>query len=454
MTGLNHNIRHTHGFQDLRVEGALPDGLRGTLYRVGPGLVKKFGQKVHPFLADGLITAVDISAQPQGACELVKSEKYLEEERLGRDLYSPNASRLRRLYNGLTGKVKNTGNTNVLPWQGRLFALMEQGQPVEFDTTNLTTLGSRDLGIIQGSFSAHPHRVERLKTTFNFGISKRDIIVYALPDHGEISVLCRFQAPWASLIHDFCVTDRHVLFFIDPGKLVIWRAILGGKDFSKYFYWDETASSTIIVIPLNAPEDQTRIEVDPFRVWHFANAFERGNEIIVDAFRHENIDIMKSPTQAPEPGQIADPELFRFSINPGSKKFGSEKLAEGASEFPVVNPHFAGAEHRYIWMQIYKDAGGNEGFGRYDLKTGERLRYEVPDGHFTSEAMFVPRDDNGGDEASGWVLQMTKDGAADCSFLGIYDAARIGDPPVAKLWFDQAIPATFHGSFVPAAGSK
>ena len=455
MTGLNHNIRRTHGFENLTVEGELPDGLRGTLYRVGPGLVDKFGRKVHPFLADGLITAVDIGARPRGACELVKSEKYLQEERLGRDLYSPNAPALRRIYNGLTGQVKNTGNTNVLSWQGRLFALMEQGQPVEFDAAGLATLGSRDLGVIRGSFSAHPHRVERLKTTFNFGIHRRDIVVYALPDRGAISVLCRFRAPWASLIHDFCVTDRHVLFFIDPGKLVVWRAILGGKDFSRYFHWDETAASTIVVIPLNAPEDQIWIEVDPFRVWHFANAFERGGEIIVDAFRHENIDIMKSPTQAPEPGQIADPELYRFRIDPAAGSFRGEQLAQGASEFPVVNPHFTGAEHRYIWMQIYKDGGGNEGFGRYDLKTGERLRYEAPEGHFTSEAMFVPRDGDGsggGDEAAGWILQLTRDDAAERSYLGIFDAARIGEPPLAKLWFDQAIPATFHGSFVADGG--
>lgn len=111
--------------------------------------------------------------------------------------------------------MKNTGNTHVLAWQDKLYALMEQGQPVEFDAGNLRTIGSNDLGVVKGSFSAHPHRVPALQTTFNFGIHRGDIVVYALPDHGDIRVLCRFKAPWASLIHDFCVTRKHLLSFID-----------------------------------------------------------------------------------------------------------------------------------------------------------------------------------------------------------------------------------------------
>ena len=446
MNDLNHNIDREHGFESLRVEGRVPDSLRGTLYRVGPGLVERFGHAVHPFLADGLITAVDIGETPRGACALVKSERFIEEERAGRALYSPEASLPRRVYNGLTGKVKNTGNTHVLAWQDRLYALMEQGQPVEFDRDNLHSIGSRDLGIIKGSFSAHPHRVPALATTFNFGIHRGNIVVYALPDHGDIYVLCRFKAPWASLIHDFCVTEKHMLFFIDPGKLVLWRALLGTRDFSKYFYWDESESTTIITIPLNDPEHQTRIEVDPFRIWHFANAYEEGEQIVIDAFRHNNIDVIIAPT-TPGP-KIPEPKLFRYRINPARGSFAGEKLLDDNSEFPIVNPKLIGTRHRYVWMQSYRDAKGNEGFAQFDTRTQRVKRYFAPDGHLVSEPVFVA---GGEEETEGWILQLTQDTGVKKSYLGVFESHSMEEGPVAKLWFDQGIPATFHGTFVQTA---
>jgi len=444
MAGLNHNAQRTHGFENLTVEGSIPAELRGTLYRVGPGLVERFARSVHPFLADGLITAVKIADQPVGASDLVRSEKFLEEDRAGHALYDYNAPFHRRLYNGVTRTVKNTGNTHVLSWQNRVFALMEQGQPVEFDAKDLSTIGSTDLDILNGSFSAHPHRVEARKTTYNFGINGRHVEVYALPDSGQIRLLCRFRPPWASLIHDFIVTDRHLLFFIDPGKLVVWRALLGMRDFTKYFQWDEEESSTIVVIPIDNPDQVTRIEVDPFRVWHFANAYEVGDEILVDAFRHRNIDVLNSPTELTN--DIPQPELYRFRIKPGSKQFADEKLGSVPSEFPSVNPQVVGAEHHHIWMQTYADAEGTEGFARFDIGTGRYSRYFAPEGHLTSEPMFVP---DGTDEATGWVLQLTKDAERNQSYLAIHDAQTVGAEPQARLWFNQAIPATFHGIFVP-----
>ena len=444
MPDMNHNIDRTHGFEPLTVEGALPNALRGTLYRVGPGLVQRFGHEVHPFLADGLITAVEVSSTPKGACEMVRSDRFTEEEAAGKPLYSPEASLPRRVMNGLTGKIKNTGNTNILAWQDKLYALMEQGQPVEFDSENLDTVGTNDLGVIKGSFSAHPHRVPALKTTFNFGIHRKDIIIYALPDSGKIRVLAKVEAPWASLIHDFCVTKKHALFFIDPSKMVLWRAMLGTKDFSKYFYWDKNESSTIIIVPLDAPENQTRIEVDPFRVWHFANAYERGGEIVVDAFRHKNIDVITAPTTADS--RIPEPKLFRFTLNPAKGQMKAEQLMELNCEFPIVNPAYIGTVHDTVWMQSYDDRHGTQGITRFDVETTTTRRYFAPTDHLVSEPMYVH---GGAAEDDGWLLQLTQDVAEKKSYLGVFNAHSFEDGPVAKLWFDQRIPATFHGIFLP-----
>lgn len=95
MNTLNHNLRQIHGFKTLRVEGQIPNQLRGTLYRTGPGMVERFGKKVHPFLADGAITAIQLEQQPKGACNIVKTNKFKEEEVAQQSLYDMNADAAR-----------------------------------------------------------------------------------------------------------------------------------------------------------------------------------------------------------------------------------------------------------------------------------------------------------------------------------------------------------------------
>lgn len=443
MPTLNHNLKQTHSFKPLRVEGKIPYQLRGTLYRTGPGLIERFGKKIHPFLADGSITAIQLKDKPEGACNIVKTDKFMKEEAIQKSLYDVNASPLQRLYNGLTRNIKNTGNTNILAWNEKLFALMEQGKPVEFNPVNLETIGTNNLGLIQGSFSAHPHRVDSLNTTFNFGINGKDIEVFSLHDNGEINIISRFKAPWAGIIHDFIVTEKHIVFFIDPAKLITWRAMLGLKDFSKYFYWDEQESTQVVVIPLNDPSNQTTIEIDPFRVWHFANAYDEGNTIIVDAFKHKNIDVLIKPTELDS--DIPAPKLCRFIVSLNDKEVAEEKMPTSISEFPIVNPNYIGKKHRYIWTQTYYDEYGNEGFARYDTKTQKQERWCAPNNHLVSEAIFVPKNDK---EQNGWILQLIQDTDIEQSYLGVFDASNIGDDPLARIWFDHPIPATFHGTFV------
>ncbi|MDO9049735.1 MAG: carotenoid oxygenase family protein [Methylobacter sp.] len=447
---LNHSVTRTHAFETLTVDGTLPTTLRGTLFRAGPGLLERFGRTVaHPFEADGAITAVRIGDGVQGACRIVEAEEYRLEEKLGKSLYGSTASPFARLHNGLTQTFKNTGNTNVLAWQGRCFALVESGKPVEMDVLNLDTKNATDLGVIQGAFSAHPHRVEALKTTFNFGLRGKHIDLYALPDTGSARWLGSFEAPWISMVHDFIATDRHLIFFIGPAKLVAWRAMLGLKDFTKYFRWDNRAGTMIVIVPLADPAHPMKFEVDAFWVWHFVNAFEDGEDIMVDAIRHDDFSVFASPVDL-NANVSGEPALWRFRLSPKQGGFSGEPLRPFPCEFPSVHPRYVGAEHRTIWLQTYTKADGTEGagVGRFDTQTRQTQYWHSPEGHLGSEPVFVPEH---GDAPEGWLLQLLQDPEAKRSYLAVLDSERLDAGPVAKVWFNQAIPMTFHGVFVPKA---
>jgi len=88
---------------------------------------------------------------------------------------------------------------------------------------------------------------------------------------------------------------------------------------------------------------------------------------------------------------------------------------------------------------------GNGGFARIDTETQETQRWYAPDQHQLSEPLFVAKGHN---EEEGWILQLTQDTVNKQSYLAIIDSQKMDEPAIAKLWFDQAIPMTFHGVFV------
>src|SRR5688500_4349045 len=121
------DLPREHGFEPLEIEGTLPAELRGTLYRNGPGQFGLHGTRYsHPFEGDGAVTAVRLdNGRAFGASKVTESTGLREERAAGRILYGLKAPWLRRVSNMMRNRQKNTANTSVMMWQGRLYALME-----------------------------------------------------------------------------------------------------------------------------------------------------------------------------------------------------------------------------------------------------------------------------------------------------------------------------------------
>lgn len=75
--------------------------------------------------------------------------RFLAERREGRILFRGTFATQRAggpAANALDLHVKNTSNTNVVHWGGRLWSLFEAGQPYRLDPASLSTLGLDTLG--------------------------------------------------------------------------------------------------------------------------------------------------------------------------------------------------------------------------------------------------------------------------------------------------------------------
>ncbi len=436
------SLDREHDFEDLRIEGVLPTNLQGTLYRAGPFLYESFGQPYsHPFEADGGIVAARVGGgEAKGATRIVQSKGLREERAAGSPLYGSAAPWFKRIASAWRQTVKNTANTSILSWQGRLFGLMEAATPTEIDPATLETLGDTDLdGVIPQGFSAHPRRCPSRKSIFNLGLSygrQNTLDLFGLPEKGPARRVASVELPYATLVHDFAITDKHAIFLISPAVLQLWRAILQVGGFADLFRWEPERGSELIVVPLDATSKARRIQVDAFWVWHFANAFEERGDIVFDMCRYKDLNSL----DAIGGNELACPSaLVRGRI--AENRFTTEVLTTDLQEFPSASPVMLTKENRHTWMQ------GSHGLGRFDHDRGEQDLWNSPDEQLVSEPVFVPCP-NAVHEGEGWVLSLIFDGPADRSFVGVFDAMNMAEGPRAKLWFDQRIPLTFHGQFV------
>jgi all-trans-8'-apo-beta-carotenal 15,15'-oxygenase len=446
------NLPREHGFEPLEVEGKLPADLRGTLYRNGPGQFGQFGQRyTHPFEGDGAVTAVQLmGGKALGASRITQSTGLVEERTAGKLLYGLSVSWPRRMTNLLRGRRKNTANTNVMMWQGRLYALMEGAVPTEIDTQTLLTRGETTFdGTIVSMFSAHPHRVASRRATYNFGLEYGRVArlhTYELPDVGAARHLGAVELRGAPMLHDFIATDTHLVFFVSPTAVDLKKMFLQRGTFTDLFQWKPAMGTEIICVPIDRPHEPVRFTTDAFYQWHFTNAFDRGRQLVVDYVRYPSFETFYEIGRFATGGgtrALSESHAHRAVIDLDAKTFRSEPLLDRACEFPTVAGGVEGREHAvsYLSLDSLKAIG--------KLTAQGLVEHAVPDTQRISEPVFVPRH-NSRDEDDGYLLALSHDGATDRAFVSIYDAARIPDGPVARVWFDHQIPITFHGTFAPA----
>jgi all-trans-8'-apo-beta-carotenal 15,15'-oxygenase len=453
---LRQNLRRPHAFEPLEVEGEVPEDLRGTLFRVGPGLFDRFGVSVaHPFEADGAITAVRFGAKVEGATRVIESAGYREEQAAGRRLYGTGAGRLRNVVSNFRRRSKNTANTSVWLRQGQLHALMEGGRPTRIDPDSLDTLGEQDFdGVVRSTFSAHPHRVAALETSFNFGVRygrEHALDVYASPDRGSVRRLTSVTMPWPALVHDFIATEKYLLFVICPVRIVIWRALLGTADFERLLEWVPRLGAQLVIVPIAEPEAVLRIPCDPFWVWHFANAFEQGDELVVDLCRYADFGTLAAIRTGRDESPVPESKpstLHRTRIDRRRRRVTSEQRHPAPAEFPRVHPRLEGSPHRFAFMLGQEDE--RDCIRVLEVETGVASHWLPERPTSLSEPIPVERRDRAGDERGVWLLTLGLDDARERSFVAVLDGLDLERGPVARVWFDQPIPLTFHGLFAPA----
>lgn len=455
------------------IEGEIPSELNGTLFRNGPGLLDINGQNIHhPFDGDGMISRITFkNGRAHFRNRFVRTEAYIEEQKAGKILYRGVFGTQKPggwVANIFNFDLKNIANTNIIYWGGKLLALWEAAEPHKLDPQSLETLGKEyfDGVLSKGeAFAAHPRFDPSCKEDngapclVNFSIKpglSTTITIFELDTTGKIVRKNAHSVPGFAFIHDFAITPNYCIFFQNPVSFNPIPFALGIRGAGECINFQQNKPTKAIVIPRVAKgENQKKVQILETQsgfVFHHANAFEKGSEIVLDSICYENLpqvepesDFRNTDFEALKPGQ-----LWRFHLNLENNTVRRELIESRSSEFPCVHPEKVGRNYRYLYMGAADAASGNaplQAFEKVDLETGEKQLWSAAPSGFASEPIFVPRTCNG-DEDDGWVLGLVYDATHHRSDVVILDAKDLNKPPVAKLHLKHHIPYGLHGNFV------
>jgi all-trans-8'-apo-beta-carotenal 15,15'-oxygenase len=462
------------------VEGEIPLALTGTLFRNGPGLLDVQGHRIHhPFDGDGMVCAIAFrNGRAHFRNRYIQTEGYLAEQAAGKILYRGVFGTAKPggwLANLFDLKLKNIANTNVIYWGGKLLALWEAAAPHRLDPKTLDTIGLDYLdGVLQpgDAFGAHPwvdpasQFDDGAPCLLNFAIKpglSSKITVLEFAASGQLQRKTSATVPGFCFIHDFAITPAYSIFFQNPVTFNPLPFLAGLRSAGECIQFHPTQATKIVVMPRSpAPPTHALLstaktfETHSGFVFHQANAFEDGDEIVIDSICYESLpsvepdaDFRETNFEALAPGQ-----LWRFRVNLQSGEVRRQMLDARCSEFPSLHPAKVGRSHRYLYLAAAHAPTGNapnQAILKVDVETADRKLWSAAPWGYVGEPVFVPRHSNHtalvGAEDDGWVLTLVFDARSDRSALVILDARDLRQ--VARLNLKHHIPYGLHGSFTP-----
>jgi all-trans-8'-apo-beta-carotenal 15,15'-oxygenase len=451
------------------VEGEIPQELHGTLFRNGPGLLDVNGQRIHhPFDGDGMISRISFSnGRAHFRNRFVRTAAYLEEQKAGKILYRGVFGTQKPgglLANAFDFKLKNIANTNVIYWGGKLLALWEAADPYRLDPYTLETLGKEHFnGVLSEgeAFGAHPRfdpscaQDGGAPCLVNFstkpGLSTT-ITIFELNTEGKVVRQHAHNVPGFAFIHDFAITPNYCIFFQNPVSFNPIPFVVGMRGAGECIKFQPHQPTRIVIISRNPKQKGVQIiETHSGFVFHHTNAFEVGDEVVVDSICYESLpevepesDFRKVDFDALKPGQ-----MWRFHLNLKQNTISRDLLEPRCCEFPTMHPQKVGRPYRYFYIGAAHAKSGNaplQAFLKVDLESGERQLWSAAPRGFVSEPVFVPRP-NSQSEDDGWVLALVYDSQYHRSDVVILDAKDFDKEPIARLHLKHHVPYGLHGNF-------
>ena len=463
-----------YNFSDS-IEGRVPQGLKGTFFRNGPGLINVYGTELaHPIDGDGLI--VRLSFPGDGSVNLaaafVQTFSHKEEREAKQMLYPGQMGT--RVKAGKR-KFRDQSHTNVYYWGGKLLSCHEYTLPHALDPQTLKTVGPDTLGEVfgkRGPVAAHFRVDQSSNTLVVFGFRPCNPIVDEPP---QIHI-AEFTEDWKPLkshvahiaglnyVHDIAVTPNYYVCQMTPFvkvdeksvEMVISGEKLPGEQMRLY---PDMPCRLVIIDRVTGKLVAQPDLAEKCHIYHFGNVWEEGtgkDKLVVQAaclpakFTMEFQERLWLTNGLDAPSQY-----FTMKVNLKEQTVAMQ-LSEGAScEFPTIHPALhsvAAKSDADIPRFSYLMANGNgkrmpfNAVIKHDALSKEGRQVYVANGFTLGEPIFAPRKPQSSQD-DGWVIVQATHPEQGTEFH-ILDATKVHEGPLCRLKVQGCqIPNGFHGTW-------
>jgi carotenoid cleavage dioxygenase len=439
--------------EKLAVIGEIPKDLNGVYVRNGPNPRYAPQGRYHWFDGDGMLHAVHIKdGQISYRNRYIHTEGFARESAAGQGLWTGIMES--RANNPAGMPLKDTANTDLLYHNGHLLALWYMaGKAYKVDACTLETLGFEDFeGKFHNTMSAHAKVDDKTGELFFFDYGPRPpYMTYGVASaDGQLTHLVPIDLPGPRSPHDMAITEHYSIlfdlpFFADPDAL--------GKGRTKVRLHRDIPTR-IGVIPRYGASDSIRwFEAEPCYMYHTINAWEEGDEIVLDGCQVLDPEPHGNGGSALErmlSYLLVHARLYRWRLNLRTGEVKEGPLDDRNTEFPTMNLARLGRPTRYAYNVSIPEASTLQfdGLVKYDTSTGRSETHWFGPGRYGSEAPFAPRA-NAQTEDDGYLLTFVHDEREDISELLIIDAQNMTAEPVARVRLPQRVPLGFHATWVP-----
>ncbi|WP_106400330.1 carotenoid oxygenase family protein [Actinocorallia populi] len=406
---------------ELAVEGVLPAELEGRYLRNGPN-PPPGRDPGNWFMGDGMLHGIRLR---DGRAQWYRNRWVRTGRLAGRPFIGRSGIDLSAV----------AANTNVVRHAGRILALVESGFPYEVDR-ELGTVGPCDFGgRLTTAMTAHPKEdpLTGELHSFGYGFTPPYLTYHRMDASGELVESREIRVPGPTMMHDFAITENHVVW-LDLPVVFDLEMIRSGLPYR----WDDAYGARIGLMSRRGDGAVRWFDIDPCYVFHVGNAWEDASgRVVVDAVHYPRdvfVKVLEGIGGASDPAaQAGGSGLHRWTLDPVAGTAKEGLLDDCPVEFPTIDDRRTGLPYTRL----------------YTVNRGEIVKYDTATGSATvhrtqgmpGEAVFVPRSPDGAED-DGWLLSLIGSRAE----LRVLDARDLSH--VASVRLPRRVPEGFHGAWI------
>ncbi len=449
----------------LPIQGHFPEWLAGTLVRNGPGTFR-VGSQGYRHWFDGLAMLHKFSfalGKVSYANKYLETQSHQAARETGQISYSefatdPCRSLFARAMAVFNPKITDSAKVNVARIADHYMALAETPIQVEFDIDTLKTVGvfNYEDRIVGQMTTVHPQFDFFTGDAYNVVTRYHALShynIYRIQPDGLSGRVGSVPVMNPAYLHSFGMSEKYIILaefplVVNPISLLLWL-----KPYIENFHWEPVRGTPFTIIDRHSGQVVGRFDCDPFFAFHHVNAFEQGNELVIDLVGYDDASIIQSyylDRLSNDRNELPSGTLrrYRVPVNQKSGRVRSEMLSDACLELPRFDYERFNTDGSYQYVyasSVHPDHRGGfyNQIVKVNVSNGQQQSW-FESGCYPGEPVFIGRPGRIAED-DGVILSVVLNSLTGTSFLLALDARTFAE--MARAEVPHAILFGYHGEF-------